>query len=261
MKTIVNDCGIRNSFGYVDGRAGEIILKRPCPRRSDLEDVVTWLETTPNLKKFSIGIGAVENFVIDDSSDTLYSTARKSIKKDLLQSISTDTEILKTLLPLVMEKDTIRNISLKCFFFSEDPELFALLMQVLRTRKNLVYLDLTGCYFTDEQLNDLATIISQSYIAHLIWPEPRMSPMLLEDVVAKFAKNKSIVVVSGVPAEVYHIAAENRNNLFKIARRPTMIGDNEAEIIHEYKESYRLAIAYEKQRLFDLEKAVEAILA
>ena len=65
----------------------------------------------------------------------------------------------------------------------------------------------------------------------------------------------------GVPLDFQKIAQDNRNWLFSFGRRPTMIGDKEAAILHEYADSIRIAIAYEKQRLFDLEKAVEAILA
>ena len=37
MRGLANECGSRNSFGYYDASAKEIILKRPCLKKQDLE--------------------------------------------------------------------------------------------------------------------------------------------------------------------------------------------------------------------------------
>ena len=38
MRGLANECGSRNSFGYYDASAKEIILKRPCLKKQDLEE-------------------------------------------------------------------------------------------------------------------------------------------------------------------------------------------------------------------------------
>ena len=88
-----------------------------------------------------------------------------------------------------------------------------------------------------------------------------MSDLVMTKVAEKFNENRSLVVLHGVPLDFQKIAQANRTWLFSYGRRPTLIGEKEAAIIKEYADSLRLGIAYEKQRLFDLEKAVEAVLA
>lgn len=60
MRGLANECGSRNSFGYYDASAKEIILKRPCLKKQDLEEAYLWLDNSLELRKFSIGIGSVE---------------------------------------------------------------------------------------------------------------------------------------------------------------------------------------------------------
>lgn len=261
MRKYSNDCGSRNSFGYYDARSEEIILKRPCFNKKDIEEVYVWLDDATNLRKFSIGIGAVENTVINDNGDNLYAAARGVIRQNVMQTVSIDNEILKNILLRLKNISGLRNLSLKCYLFSEDQILFDMLLQALKSLKSLVYLDLCGCYFSDEQLLDLAEVISHSKIAHLIWPEPRMTEMVMKSVADKFKENRALVIMQGVPLDFAKIAQDNRYWLFNLGRRPTLIGVEEAKLIKEYAASLRLGIAYEKQRLFDLEKSIEAVLA
>ncbi len=261
MRKRTNECGVRNSFGYYDTRAREIVLKHPCLKKADIDDAYLWVEEADNLKKLSIGIGASENLVIDDNGDNFYGTARGVIRQGILRTQSIDNEILKNILIRLKNKPMLRNVALKCYMFSDDPELFDVLLQTLKMLKNLVYFDLSGCYFSDEQLLDLADIIANSHIAHLVWPEPRMSDLVMTKVAEKFNENRSLVVLHGVPLDFQKIAQANRTWLFSYGRRPTLIGEKEAAVIKEYADSLRLGIAYEKQRLFDLEKAIEAVLA
>lgn len=60
------------------------------------------------------------------------------------------------------KKEKLRNLAVKCFIFNDDPVLFELLLDTIRGLGSLVYLDLTGCYFSDEQLADLADVISKT---------------------------------------------------------------------------------------------------
>ena len=68
MKTISNECGSRNNFGFYDTRAKEIVLTRPCTKKADINEVYVWLEDANELRKLSIGIGPVENFVADNTA-------------------------------------------------------------------------------------------------------------------------------------------------------------------------------------------------
>lgn len=261
MRKYSNDCGARNSFGYYDARSKEIILKRPCFNKKDIEEVYVWLDDATDLRKFSIGIGAVENTVIDDTGDNLYAAARGVIRQNVMQTMTVDNDILKNILPRLKNMNNLRNLALKCYLFSEDQIMFDMLLQVVKKSKSLIYLDLSGCYFSDEQLLDLADIIASSKIAHLIWPEPRMSELVMKKIADKFKENRALVILQGVPLDFAKIAQDNRLWLFNLGRRPTLIGVKEAELIKEYAASLRLGIAYEKQRLFDLEKSIEAVLA
>lgn len=261
MKSMSNECGSRNSFGFYDTRAKEIVLTRPCSKKADINEVYIWLEDASELCKLSIGVGPVENFVADDVPNGLYSVARSKIKQSIIQNTAADNEILKNILLRLNDKKKLRNISIKCFMFSEDFYLFELFLSVIKELPSLVYLDLTGCYFTDDQLIDLARAISGTRIAHLVWPEARMPQLVVDHVVRALSANRALVVVRCVPTEIQRIAEANRKRVFEMAERPSLIGDNDIVFMKEYVDTFRFAVAYEKQRLLDLEKTIEAVLA
>lgn len=261
MRTIINTCGARNHFGYYDAKAREIVLRHPYTKKSDVEDVYLWIEDTEDLRKLSIGIGAVENFVLQDNGDTLYGAARTVIKQNIMQAQILDNEILKNLLMRLKTKKQLRNLGIKGYIFENDPALFNELLQTISSVKSLVYLDLNGCFFTDEQLISLAEVLSTSHIAHLIWPEARLTELVIRSCLMKLKNNRSIVIMRGAPLEFQDVAKANRSWLFNLVHLPSLITEEEKAIIKEYADSYRLGLAYEKQRFFDLEKSVEAILA
>lgn len=262
MKAVTNECGSRNSFGYFDAKAREIVLRRPCRQKNDIDEALSWFDFTDDLKRVSIGIGAVENFVLNGTPSGQYSEARNVIKQSVFSTMQADNNILHAILEKLQNKKELRSLSLKCFIFTEDQELFDLLVKTIKQLSgSLVYLDLTGGYFTDEQLIDLADVIAKTHIAHMIWPEPRMSQMVLEQVMQKLSTNKSLVLMRSVPLELIKLATDNRQRFFDLGRKPSMIGDEEVRTLKEYENSVRLAIAHEKQVLMDLEKAIEAILA
>lgn len=260
MRGLANECGSRNSFGYYDASAKEIILKRPCLKKQDLEEAYLWLDNSLELRKFSIGIGSVEVFVADGNIGGLYTTARGMLKNSMMKNKYSDAEMLRNMLLRLKKKEKLRNLAVKCFIFNDDPVLFELLLDTIRGLGSLVYLDLTGCYFSDEQLADLADVISKTKIAHLVWPEPRMDKMVLGKVMRILEINRSLVVLSGVPMEMQKLAKNNRENLFALGKRPSMMGEEEM-IIREYGNSIQLAIAYEKEKLYNLEQTFMAILA
>lgn len=261
MRGLANECGSRNSFGYYDASAKEIILKRPCLKKQDLEEAYLWLDNSLELRKFSIGIGSVEVFVADGNIGGLYTTARGMLKNSMMKNKYSDAEMLRNMLLRLKKKEKLRNLAVKCFIFNDDPVLFELLLDTIRGLGSLVYLDLTGCYFSDEQLADLAEVISKTKIAHLVWPEPRMDKMVLGKVMRILEINRSLVVLSGVPMEMQKLAKNNRENLFAFGKRPSMMGEEEEMIIREYGNSIQLAIAYEKEKLYNLEQTFMAILA
>ena len=261
MRGLANECGSRNSFGYYDASAKEIILKRPCLKKQDLEEAYLWLDNSLELRKFSIGSGSVEVFVADGNIGGLYTTARGMLKNSMMKNKYSDAEMLRNMLLRLKKKEKLRNLAVKCFIFNDDPVLFELLLDTIRGLGSLVYLDLTGCYFSDEQLADLADVISKTKIAHLVWPEPRMDKMVLGKVMRILEINRSLVVLSGVPMEMQKLAQNNRENLFALGKRPSMMGEEEEMIIREYGNSIQLAIAYEKEKLYNLEQTFMAILA
>lgn len=261
MRGLANECGSRNSFGYYDASAKEIILKRPCLKKQDLEEAYLWLDNSLELRKFSIGIGSVEVFVEDGNIGGLYTTARGMLKNSMMKNKYSDAEMLRNMLLRLKKKEKLRNLAVKCFIFNDDPVLFELLLDTIRGLGSLVYLDLTGCYFSDEQLADLADVISKTKIAHLVWPEPRMDKMVLGKVMRILEINRSLVVLSGVPMEMQKLAKNNRENLFALGKRPSMMSEEEEMIIREYGNSIQLAIAYEKEKLYNLEQTFMAILA
>lgn len=261
MRGLANECGSRNSFGYYDASAKEIILKRPCLKKQDLEEAYLWLDNSLELRKFSIGIGSVEVFVADGNIGGLYTTARGMLKNSMMKNKYSDAEMLRNMLLRLKKKEKLRNLAVKCFIFNDDPVLFELLLDTIRGLGSLVYLDLTGCYFSDEQLADLADVISKTKIAHLVWPEPRMDKMVLGKVMQILEINRSLVVLSGVPMEMQKLAKNNRENLFALGKRPSMMSEEEEMIIREYGNSIQLAIAYEKEKLYNLEQTFMAILA
>ncbi|MCM1323856.1 MAG: hypothetical protein NC218_06815 [Acetobacter sp.] len=261
MKMLSNECGSRNGFGFYDTRAREIVLTRPCTRKSDINEVYFWLDEATDLQKLSIGIGGAENFVADHTSGGLYTAARSTIRQSVIQNAAADNEILKNILLKLQDKKDLRNLALRCFMFSEDFYVFDLFLSVIKELPSLVYLDLTGCYFTDDQLIDLARTLSNTHIASLVWPEPRMSQLVLDQVVRGLSASRSLVVVQCVPAEIEKIAANNRQWAFNMAKHPSLLKENEIALMKEYKNTFLFAIAYEKQCLLELEKTITSVVA
>ena len=262
MNVATCDSSVKNSFGYYDPNSKEIVLKRPCSKKSDWEEALVWFDAAllNGLDKFSIGIGAVESFVADDSRDGMYLSAREIIKQTVDKSKYSDNEMLNKILSKLKGYKELKNIGLKCFSFSDDEALFELFISVVKNQDSLVYLDLTGCYFNNVQLGILAEVVANSYIAHLVWPEPRVGGDLLNKILVSFEKSMSLVIVRGAPEEIVNIAKKNRDILFGLIKRPVLINENDIARLKKYKNSVRLAIGYEKQKIREMEKTLEGIL-
>lgn len=259
MSSFSNDCGARNNFGFYDFRANEIYLTRPCTIRADIKEAYTWFDSLPNLKKLTIGIGAVEQTVVN-ANNSLYSVARATIYKDVIQNTTLDAEVLKNILAHLKNKNKLRTLNLRCYIFSEDAELFNMLLNTIQQLPSLVHLDLTGCYFSNDQLIGLARAISESHIASLIWPEPRMPQLILDQVTRALSSCHSITKIEGAPSEIEQIVAANRKWVYTNLSKPESLTDKEREIIREYRESFRIAIAHQREYMLNLEKTLEGIL-
>ncbi len=261
MKGFSNECGSRNAFGYFDACAGEIVLKRPCVKKNDLQEAYFWLDTCSNLKKFSLGIGPYEAFVADGRTNSLYSTAKGMLKNSIIKHKYADAEMLRNVFLKLIKHSKLRSLAIKCFLFADDQILFERLLELIHELSDLAYLDLTGCYFSDEQLIDLAKVVAKTKIAHMVWPEPRLDKSVLDEITDAFKYNKSLVAITGAPIDLLKLAKRNRENLFSLGKYPSMLDDEDINIIKEYKNSVIVAFAYEKEKLCDLEKTFMAVLA
>lgn len=261
MKGFSNECGSRNAFGYFDACAGEIVLKRPCVKKNDLQEVYFWLDSCTDLKKFSLGIGSFEAFVADGRANSLYSTAKGLLKNSILKHKYSDAEMLRNIFLKLHKQTKLRSLAIKCFLFSDDPILFERLLELIHELPELAYLDLTGCYFADEQLIDLAKVVAKTKIAHLVWPDPRLDKAGIEEILNALKPNKSLVVITGAPVDLLKFAKKNRETLFALGKYPSMMDEDDIKLIKKYENSVIVAFAYEKERLCDLEKTFMAVLA
>ena len=261
MRKYSNDCGFRNSFGYYDARSKEIVLKRPCFTKKDIDEVYNWIDDASDLLKFSVSIGVVENIVVEDTGDSLYASAKEVILKTVLPTVTVDNEVLSNMLDKLKNASNLHNLALRCYVFENDPVAFNKLLQLLKQLDSLVYLDFGGCYFSENQLLELTEVIAKKHIGHLVWSEPRMTKGILTQVFDRLKDMRSLVFVQGMPAEFKKMAQANRNWLFDLGRYPTMIATEKANLIKDYASSIRIGLAHEKQNLFDLEKTMEGILS
>ena len=261
MKGFSNECGSRNAFGYFDACAGEIVLKRPCVKKNDLQEVYFWLDSCSDLKKFSLGIGSFEAFVADGRVNSLYSTAKGLLKNSIIKHKYSDAEMLRNIFLKLHKHTKLRSLAIKCFLFSDDPILFERLLELIRELPELAYLDLTGSYFTDEQLIDLAKVVAKTKIAHMVWPEPRLDKSAIDEIIDALKTNKSLVVLTGAPVYLLKLAKKNREILFSLGKYPSMMDEEDIKLIKEYHNSVIVAFAYEKEKLSELEKTFMAVLA
>ena len=263
MVSITNDCGSRNGFGFFDSQSKEIFLRRPCFKKKEALEAYEWLDAAKDigLIKFYIGIGNAESFVSDGYGDSLYSSARGVVKQAVNQIKGSDNVIIANILERLALCNDVRFLYLKCISFERQDELFLILLNIIKNMKNLVHLDLSGCYLSDEQLIELAEFISNSNVSQVVWPELRMGNMVMEEVIARFEKNRSIVIFESVPLEMQKIAKRNRMHILSMAKSTLLIAEDDVEFLKKHKESVKLAISYEKHRLVDVQKTLEAIIA
>ena len=262
MSSFISVCGYKNDLGFFDTKSKEIVLKRPCFKKKETAEVFAWLDEAQakGLLRFVMGIGPIEGFVTESSINDIYSSARVIVKKAVEVTKPSDIAVLTEVLTRVAKCKKLRFLSLRCFSFEGQTQLFELLVNTIQDLSYLRQLDLTGCYFTDDQLIELARCISLSHIACLIWPEANMKGDLLKEVIELFSKCESVVAMRGVPLELQCIAQNNRNAFLKLVKRPLELTDVETEKVKEFGDSIRLTLSYEQQRLLDIQKTVEAIL-
>lgn len=260
MSQVNNECGTRNGFGYYDSQTQEIVLKRPCVKKADLDDVYLWIDQAVALRRISVGIGSADRFIESANGSDLSCSSKEILENVLGKYSSSDSEILHEVMTRITGKEKLRNVIFRCCLFKEDARLFAALLEMIKSLPALVYLDLTGGCFTEEQLVDLADAISQTKAAHVLWPEPKMKPDTIRRVSEKLSQMKTLVVLRGVPEELADIAARNRKEFFELAKTPGEVTIEAARYLRENVDPVLLAIAYEKDRLYELEKVISGVL-
>ena len=259
MKPFTNECGSRCDFGYYDRVLKEIVLERPCLKRTDLELIYTWLEEDAPLRRFSIGLGPAEVFSNESNSNAVYAMAKGVFKNTVSKIKQSDTEMLHNYFIRLRNKKTLRNLCLKSFMFYDDEELFDDLLETIKSFDHLVFLSLAGCFFSEEQLIMLAEVISDTTLSNLVWPEQHMSIPTLKRVSMSLARNQTLVAISDSPAELKAIAERNRKELLSLGMRNRMLNDDEIAKIKENKDSIRLAITYERDLIGEMEKTFEGV--
>ena len=188
-----------------------MLLRRPCFRKKDALEVYAWLEMAQvsGLERFSIGIGNAESFVADGWGDSLYSSAKGVIKLAVEQTKLSDNAILIKILGFLEKCIDLKVLFFRCVSFENQNELFEALLKTIGRMDKLEHLDLSGCFFTDSQLVELAEAVSKKYVSHFVWPDFDINPEILNDVVEYFGGNRSIVVIENVPLELLNIAKRN----------------------------------------------------
>lgn len=262
MVSCVTDSGFKNSLGYYDSKSKELFLKHPFSKKKEAEDVYEWAECaqTHGLEKIIISVGPIEGFMAETAIDDIYLLSRAVMKQALEHTKAFDANVLIEILLRVEKCKDLRQLSLKAFSFEGQTIMFDMLMKTIRIHKNIELLDLNGCFFTEEQLVEMAEFIGNSNIAQVNWPEPVMSDETLESVKNSLSKNETLVVLDGVPHELQEVAIKNRRELLCNAKYQLALSDVEVSKIKNNKTAVRLAINYEQNALIELQKTIESIL-
>ena len=263
MESKVNKVSYRSSLGFFDKEAKEIVVKRPCIKKKEVQDVYDWVDEAKNtgLTRLSIGLGGIETFIDETNIDSIYFAARKVINEIVTKNKCSDSTFLAEVLVRVEKCPDLRSLSLRCFSFVGEPLIFDMLLRAIRTHKKLRFLDLCGCFFDAEQLIELASILKDTMIAQIIWPQPLLDDDLAQKIAEKLEGNLSIVIIKGVPENVLKVAKANRRKLFSMVKTPVEISYEETVILKEYVDSLAMALNCEQQRLIDLQKNIGVALA
>ncbi len=262
MVSCITDSGFKNSLGYYDSKSKELFLKHPFSKKKEVEDVYEWAECaqTHGLEKIIIGIGPIEGFMAETAIDDIYLSSRAVMRQALEHTKAFDANVLIEILLRVEKCKELKALSLRAFSFEGQTIMFDMLMKTIRIHKNIEYLDLTGCFFTEEQLVEMAEFIGASRIAQVNWPEPVMSDETIENVKSSLLKNDILVVLNHVPHTLQEVAIKNRRELLCNAKYQLSMSDVEVNRIKNNKEAVRLAINYEQTALIELQKTIESIL-
>lgn len=260
MRKVINDCGSKTPFGYYDVYAHEIVIRRPNLKKKDVAEAIQWVEDCPDLRKFSIVLTPAIAFCNDCGNNALYLTARAAAQEQISANGAMDALLLTKLLPLLETKNKLTSLTLRCLIFKGDEALFSLLCNTIRNINELVYLDLSGCFFDDRQLVKLAEVLAQTSVAHLVWPDALVSDEVEEQVAEKLASDTNLIVVSNAPKELRSVASKNRKIFLRFGECPEEITDEIVYFLRQHKQSLILALAYEKDRLCQVEKTLMSII-
>ena len=262
MASFMNDNGYKNTLGFYDITSKEICLKHPFLKKKDAEEVYGWVEEAQSvgLNKLTIFIGSVDGYDAENKVDDIYHSSRGLVKQALETTKAFDAGVLVEIMLRLEKCSDLRILSLKSFSFEGQTIMFDMLMKTIRLHKKLKFLDLSGCFFTEEQLVELSEFVGNSNIAQMVWPEPVIKEEAIVEIAANLKKNIGLVVLFGAPMGLQNVAEANRKLLLGKVRYQLAMSPDEVLRIKEYKDSVRLALSYEQSSLIELQKNIESIL-
>ncbi|MBR5599212.1 MAG: hypothetical protein IKW39_04145 [Alphaproteobacteria bacterium] len=263
MSSSETDSGYRNLLGFYDKVAKEIVLRRPCIKKKDAQEAFSWVEEarTEGVLKVVMGVGAIECFINEDSLDSIYTSARAVIKEIVEKNKFSDANLLVEVLIRLEKCPDLRHLCLRCFSFINEPLMFDMLLRAIKSHNKLRILDLAGCFFEPEQLFELANVLADSYVSNIIWPEPDLDEALVAELADILKVNMGLVVADGASREIQKVVRANRKRLFDMASMPMALSREQVAKFKEYADSVGLALSYEQQKLIELQKSIEVILA
>ena len=262
MSSLMSDNGYKNTLGFFDVESKEIFLKHPFLKRKEAEEIYGWVEEaqTVGLDKLVVIAGAVDGLEAESKVDDVYQSSRGIIKQALEPTKASDASVLVEIMLRLEKCLDLKILSLKSFSFEGQTIMFDMLMKTIRLHKKLKFLDLSGCFFTEEQLIEMGEFIGNSNLAHVIWPEPMMKDEVIEQVASYLKNNIGLVVLIGAPMGLQNVTEANRKLFLGKIKYQLAMSAEEVARIRAYKDSVRLALGYEQSTLIELQKNIESIL-
>ncbi|MBR5154492.1 MAG: hypothetical protein IKW58_02070 [Alphaproteobacteria bacterium] len=262
MTSIITENGYKNGVGFFDRVSKQIVIKHPCVRKKEAQEVFAWIEEakTTGLKSFIVGVGMMDNFLDCNEEDNIYNVSRELVRGVVEKTKSVEAAFLLEVLVRLDKCAELEKLSLKCVGFNEHPAVFEMLLKNIRVLKSLRCLELNGSFFGAEQLVDLADFVSRTSIARIVWPEVQLDEDVVSIIARKFDENIALVDATFAPLELRKIAKRNRRRFFKFMYNSMSLSEEDVRLIKEYKDSAYYALNYEYQKLADMNKTLGGIL-
>lgn len=251
MTSIITESGYKNSVGFFDRVAKQLVIKHPCTRKKDAQEVYAWIEKakTTGLRSVAISVGMLDGFFDENSDGYIYDATREMVHGIVDKTKSVEAAFLIEVFVRLEKCVDIEDLTFKCISFKEHVAVFEMLLKNIRVLKKLRCLDLKGSFFDSEQLVDLADFVSRTKVAKIVWPDTKLDDETVSVIADKLEANVGLVDLSGAPVGLRKIAKRNRRRFFKFLHDTSKLTDSEALMLKEYKDSVSGAIAYERKKL------------